>query len=310
VETKDSLSSAERALGLPDSRWMDVGGPLHYREWEGPADGPVCVLVHGLGGGLLNWALVAPGLAEAGRVLAMDLPGFGKTPGAGRASTVASCRRVLDGFLRRLDLSDVVLFGNSMGGMVTLAQAEADPGGVRGLVLADAALPPKGSSFVGVPPSVSAGFLVTGTRRLGPALLQRRTDRLGAERMVWATLQYATAHPESLDPAWVAATLESFQAWVARPGASRVFSEASRSIVRAYLFARTYRRRLAGIRTPALLIHGAADRLVPVANAWHATREHANWDLVVVPDTGHIPQVEQPERFLRAVRPWLGRLPA
>src|SRR5690349_25118022 len=102
---------------------MEVGGPLHYREWEGPADGPVCVLVHGLGGGLLNWALVAPGLAQAGRVLAMDLPGFGKTPGAGRTSTVASCRRVLDGFLRRLDLSDVVLFGNSMGGMVTLAQA-------------------------------------------------------------------------------------------------------------------------------------------------------------------------------------------
>ena len=87
-----------------------------------------------------------------------------------------------------------------------------------------------------------------------------------------------------------------------------MFSEASRSIVRAYTFARAYRRRLAGIRTPALLVHGAADRLVPVANAWHAAREHANWDLVVLPDTGHLPQVERPERFLRAVLPWLDRL--
>ncbi len=310
MDTKESLSPAERALGLPESRWMHVGGPLHYREWEGPAAGPVCVLVHGLGGGLLNWALVAPGLAERGRVLALDLPGFGKTPVAGRGSTVKSCHRVLEGFLRELDLGDVVLFGNSMGGMVALTQAEADPGGVRGLVLANAALPPKGSPFLGVPPSVSAGFLLTGTGRLGPALLQRRTDRLGAERMVWSTLEYCTAHPESLDPAWVAATIDSFQEWVARPGASGVFSEASRSIVRAYTFARTYRRRVAGIRAPALLIHGAADRLVPVANAWHAAREHANWDLVALPDTGHVPQVEQPERFLRAVRPWLDRLPA
>jgi pimeloyl-ACP methyl ester carboxylesterase len=289
---------------------MDVGGPLHYREWEGPPHGPVSVLVHGLGGGLLNWALVAPGLAERGRVLALDLPGFGLTPVAGRGSTVAACRWVLDGFLRRVDLDRVVLFGNSMGGMVTIAQAEADPPGVRGLVLANAALPPKGSSFVGVPPSVSAGFLLTGTRRLGPALLQRRTDRLGAERMVWATLEYCTAHAESLDPAWVAATIESFRVWVDRPGASAVFSEAARSIVRAYTFARAYRRRLSGIRAPALLIHGASDRLVPVANAWQAAREHANWDLVVLPDTGHVPQVERPDRFLATVGPWLDRLPA
>jgi pimeloyl-ACP methyl ester carboxylesterase len=289
---------------------MDVGGPLHYREWEGPVGGPVCVLVHGLGGGLLNWALVAPRLAERGRVLALDLPGFGKTPVAGRGSSIASCRWLLNGFLRWLDLAEVVLFGNSMGGMVTLAQAEADPGGVRGLVLANAALPPKGSSFVGVPPDVSAGFLLTGTRRLGPALLQRRMDRLGAERMVLATLDYCTAHAESLDRAWVAATIESFQEWVARPGASAVFSEAARSIVRAYVFARTYRRRLAAIPTPALVIHGAADRLVPAANVWRTVREHANWDLVVVPDTGHVPQVEQPDRFLGAVLPWLDRLPA
>jgi pimeloyl-ACP methyl ester carboxylesterase len=289
---------------------MDIGGPLHYREWEGPPDGPVSVLVHGLGGGLLNWALVAPGLAERGRVLAMDLPGFGLTPVAGRRSTVSTCRRVLDGFLRRLELDDVVLFGSSMGGMVTIAQAEADPEGVRGLVLANAALPPRGSSFVGVPPSVSAGFVLTGMRRLGPALLRRRTDRLGAERMVRGTLEYCTAHPESLDPAWVTATIESFQAWAARPDASEVFSESARSIVRVYAFARAYRRRLSALRTPALVIHGAADRLVPVANAWHAAREHANWDLVVLPDTGHVPQVEEPERFLRAVLPWLDRLPA
>ena len=70
---------ATSTLLLPQSRWADVGGPVHYREWEGPADGPIFVCVHGLGGSLLNWAGVAPGLARHGRVVALDLAGFGLT---------------------------------------------------------------------------------------------------------------------------------------------------------------------------------------------------------------------------------------
>jgi len=75
-------------LQLPESRWADVAGPVHYREWTGPVDGPVFLCLHGLGGSNLNWALVAPGLASRGRVLAVDLAGFGLTPTAGRGSGV------------------------------------------------------------------------------------------------------------------------------------------------------------------------------------------------------------------------------
>src|SRR2546422_312011 len=73
-------------LQLPESRWADIAGPVHYREWTGPVDGPVFLCLHGLGGSNLNWALVAPGLASRGRVLAVDLAGFGLTPTAGRGS--------------------------------------------------------------------------------------------------------------------------------------------------------------------------------------------------------------------------------
>ena len=71
----------ERVAGLelPDSAWIDVGCRVHYREWPGPAEGQTFVCVHGLGGSLVNWALVAPGLARHGRVLALDLAGFGLT---------------------------------------------------------------------------------------------------------------------------------------------------------------------------------------------------------------------------------------
>jgi pimeloyl-ACP methyl ester carboxylesterase len=310
VRTETSLSAAERALGLPESRWLEAGGPIHYREWPGPADGAVSVLVHGLGGSLLNWALVAPDLARRGRVLALDLPGFGRTPAAGRGSGVASSARALARFLRAMDLESVFLFGSSMGGMVAVEHAGIDPASVRGLVLVNAALPPVGSPVRGVPTEVAAGFLTTGAWRLGPAILRTRTDRLGAERMARRTLAYCTAHPDRLEPAWVTAAVEEFRRWSAGPDAADVFSEASRSIVRTFTFPRGYRRLLAEIRTPAIVLHGAADRLIPTANAWQAAREHANWDLVVLPDVGHIPQVEDPARFLDVVGAWLDRAAA
>ena len=246
VATKESLSRAERALGLPESRWMHVGRPAPLPGMGGA--GRRAGLRTGPRTGRRP-AELGPGRAGPRRARPRARPGpaglrqdpprrpreHDRELPAGPGGIPAEARRGRRGAVRELD-----------GRHGHVGAGRGRPRGVRGLVLANAALPPKGSSFVGVPPSVSAGFLLTGTRRLGPALLQRRMNRLGAERMVWATLEYCTAHPESLDPAWVAATIESFQAWVEWPGASGVFSEASRSIVRAYTFARAYRRRLAG----------------------------------------------------------------
>ncbi len=70
-------------IEVPQGRWVDLDGPTHYVEWTGP-DERTFVLVHGLGGSVLSWLAVGPGLASSGRVLAIDLPGFGRTPRAGR----------------------------------------------------------------------------------------------------------------------------------------------------------------------------------------------------------------------------------
>ena len=71
------------ASDLPPLRTADVDGPVAYREWDGPP-GTTFVLLHGLGGSHLNWVEAAPGLAGLGRVLAPDLPGFGRSPRGAR----------------------------------------------------------------------------------------------------------------------------------------------------------------------------------------------------------------------------------
>jgi pimeloyl-ACP methyl ester carboxylesterase len=42
------------------SRWADLGVPVHYVDHGGPPDGPLLLMVHGLGGSLVNWAALAP----------------------------------------------------------------------------------------------------------------------------------------------------------------------------------------------------------------------------------------------------------
>ena len=121
------------------STTVDVHGPVHLAEW---GEGPVrIVLVHGLGGSHLNWMRVAPALARYGRVLAPDLAGFGLSPVAGRRASVPAQRALLHRLIRQTCDQPVLLAGNSMGGMIALAEAALHPECVAGLVLVDAVLP-------------------------------------------------------------------------------------------------------------------------------------------------------------------------
>src|SRR5205814_4287187 len=97
---------------------VDLGGPTHYFDFGGNAAGPTIVCVHGLGGAAWNWAALAPLLTPHSRVVALDLAGHGRTPAAGRRTTVPANRRLLDRFVREVVGERVVLIGNSMGGAI------------------------------------------------------------------------------------------------------------------------------------------------------------------------------------------------
>ena len=122
-----------------ESRTADLGGPVHYVDFGGPDGGSAVVLVHGLGGSHLNWDLFAPLLRPDARVLALDLPGFGRSEPGDRRTTVQDNVKVLDRFVREVAGSPAVLVGNSMGGPVCLEVAHSAPERVAGVVLASPA---------------------------------------------------------------------------------------------------------------------------------------------------------------------------
>ena len=99
---------------------MTVDGyRVHYNA-DGPEDGPVVVLVHGLGGRAEDWRNLAPYLAKAGyRVYMPDLLGYGRSEKPADFSySVHDEAAVVVGFMDALGLKQVDLGGWSMGGWI------------------------------------------------------------------------------------------------------------------------------------------------------------------------------------------------
>jgi len=285
------------------SRWVDLDGPVHYLDFGGPADGPLVVAVHGLGGSAVNWAALAPRLTDRCRVLAPDLAGHGLTRSLGRGTAVAANRVLLDRFLESVTAGPVLLMGNSMGGMIALLEAGTAPERVAGLVLVDAALP-----FVAARPDpmVTALFAAYATPFLGSLLMNQRRQ-LSPEALVAGTLALCCVDPRRVPADVVAAHVAVARRRAGFTDVSRDFLAAARSVVATagYLRGRPYRRGIRAVRAPVLLVHGDRDRLVPLAAARAAARRHPSWSLVVLPDVGHVPQLEAPDETARAILDWL-----
>ncbi len=68
------------------------------------------------------------------------------------------------------------------------------------------------------------------------------------------------------------------------------------------------RQILDAVKCPVLVIHGYEDRLVPVAFARAAIERNDHWTVRLLPRVGHVPMIEDPDRWLAAVEEWLPRL--
>lgn len=68
----------------------------------------------------------------------------------------------------------------------------------------------------------------------------------------------------------------------------------------------TYRRVIAQVAAPALVVHGADDRLVSARSALHLARARPDWSVTVLPRVGHIAQLEAPQQVASLIKRWLG----
>ena len=130
----------EDLTGIESHTVQVEGQRVHYLA-QGPAGGPVVVLVHGLGGRAEDWRNLAPYLAKAGfRVYMPDLLGYGRSAQPADFSySVRDEAAVVVGFMDALALKQVELGGWSMGGWIAEIAAIEHPQRVSRLMLFDSA---------------------------------------------------------------------------------------------------------------------------------------------------------------------------
>lgn len=287
----------------------DHDGPVHWIEFEGsgePAgDTTPIVFVHGLGGSHLNWCLIGPELAAGRRAVALDLHGFGLTPGTRTNSTVQRNTRLLDRFVREVVGRPVILAGNSMGGLISILQASAAPEMVRGLVLLDPALPLPARR---PDRQVASQFLMYALPGIGELYLRSVQSRRAPQVAVQQVIELCFADPSRADPAMVTASIALAAERQGAAGAgAEAFLAASRSLMRVVGPRWRYWGMMASVRVPVLLVGGEADRLVPVASTRQAAARNPRWESVILPGVGHTPQLEVPGEVTGTIQDWLGR---
>jgi pimeloyl-ACP methyl ester carboxylesterase len=294
----------ESGHAVPEGRWVDLDGPVHYLDYGGPDDGPMVLLVHGLGGSVLNWAAIAPTLAETCRVMAIDLVGFGRTQPMGRSPHIETNLDLIARFIDRVVGHPVIVIGNSMGGLLAMLLADARPDLVAGLVLVDPAVP--------VGPTARPDPLVTlmfGTYAI-PAVarvfMARRRTFVSAEAQAMAVLRLCCVDTTRVPRQVLEHHIELARERENYPDVDAELIVAGRSLVLVLARRRWLYALMERISVPVLLLHGSKDRLVPLAAARTVARKNPTWRFEVAEDVGHVPQLEVPEWTLDKIHDWLG----
>jgi pimeloyl-ACP methyl ester carboxylesterase len=282
-------------------RIVDLDGPVHYIDFGG--EGKPMLMVHGLGGNALNWMAVGPELAKRYHAIAIDLAGFGQTPLFRRSAAVGANTELVHQFMEKVIGEPVLLMGNSMGGHIAILEAAEHPRWVTECILVDPAVP--GVHMRRPHPAmlgVAAALSIPG---LAEVVFERRLREIAPETLVRQTLALVVADASRVDPKVLDAHIQlTRERGSLGPQNSRAFLQASRSLGLRMADPRFWTR-VKRVAAPTLVIHGALDRLIPLAAARELVRRRPDWTLRVLEGVGHVPMMETPNEFLTVLFAWL-----
>lgn len=285
----------------PGADQTSGGVTLHVRRTPGPASAAAtAVYVHGLGGSATNWTDLAGQLSGQVPGIALDLPGFGRTEPPrhfdysmpAHADTVAR-------FIRGLDAGPVHLFGNSMGGAISMLLTARHPDLVRTLTLISPAMPdlrPFTSRMSD--PRLPLAFLPL----VGPTV-RRKLASEDLDTRVMRLLSLCFAEPDQIPESRKREAAQEFEERARLVWSTPALARSTVGLFRTWLVPRS--RSLwtiaPTIDIPTLVVWGAKDKLVTVRKAPRTARLLPRGRLLVLPRTGHVAQMERPGTVARAV---------
>ena len=276
---------------VPDVQYVTVHG--HRRAYVRMGSGPAVLLLHGLGCDHTTWAPVMESLARTHTVIAPDMLGHGESDKPRADYSVGGYANGMRDLLTMLGIDTVTVVGHSFGGGVAMQFAYQYPERTERLVLV-------GSGGLGpeVSPAIRAittpGFHQVMAVLAAPGLRHLTTTTL---RMLARTRvsqlrdlgEVADIYDSFKDPHTRAAIRHVVRAVVDWKGQIVTMSD------RAYLTE----------AMPMCVVWGADDVVIPVAHASNASALAPTARIEIIPNAGHFPHKDHPERFVKIVRDFM-----
>ena len=278
--------------------WQTRYSFLRAKNWQSDRSLPPIIFIHGFGASIEHWRNNLPVISQHHTVYALDLLGFGASRKADTEYSAALWTEQLHDFWQTFIATPAILVGNSIGSLVCLNATATYPEMVEGLVMLS--LPDVSVREDMLPPL--ARPIVTTLENLvaSPLLIKNILKFVRRPKIIrkWAGVAYPNK----------AAVTDELVEILSSPaydeGAGQTLFRLSRSVRKAN-FAESVKDILPKITAPMLLIWGLQDKMIPPNQAKAIASLNPRLRLVELPNVGHCPHDEDPERFNSLLLDWL-----
>jgi pimeloyl-ACP methyl ester carboxylesterase len=267
---------------------------LHGRSvtYAEAGEGPVLLLIHGIGGSLENWGDAIEPLSRTHKVIAPDLPGHGASAAGGGDYSIGAFASSLRDLLVALGHERATLVGHSLGGGIAMQFTYQFPEMVERLILVSSGgLGPEVSPVLRAAALPGADLFIAATagigQRVGPTI-GRGLGRLGL-RPSADVAEVARGYGSLSDPVRRSAFLATVRGVIGTAGQRVDASD------RLYL----------AEAMPVLILWGERDSIIPVRHGEDAHERIPGSRFQVFDGVGHLPQIEAPLRFVSAIKGFL-----
>src|SRR5262245_27349588 len=265
-------------------KFVTVNGlKIHYLDWGG-SDKPPLILIHGIARHAHTFDHLVPELSRNYHVIAYDMRGHGDSGWSPEgAYLVEDHVKDLEGLVEQLRLKGIALHGNSTGGRVVQVFAGLHPDLVSRIVVEDVG-PER-------PQEIASGF----ARRVQ----EEASGWASEEELVAQLVKQNSRTPES--------QLRTYAKFgVKKREDGRVVWKRDPNLVKGFVATELWQY-VSRITVPTMYVLGGASTIVAPEAQERLKKTLPRVEIVTMPGLGHYPSSEDPDGFLRIVRPFLAR---
>ncbi|MEM1583954.1 MAG: alpha/beta hydrolase [Nitrososphaerota archaeon] len=250
---------------------------VHYLE-SGDEGASKLLLIHGLGGTSKSWEEVFDRLSESFHVIAIDLPGFGKSDKPLLPYTLDNLADLLCSFMKSTHFYPVIIVGHSMGGMISIKAYKKCREKFQGIILVNA-----------------AGMSDAPAKKIREYM----EDRWSIERLRKYYQECLLGRLGRLDETRLREFMQMFEDPIFPQLYTLLLDEISRPLLPSDF---------AEIKVPTLIIWGSDDRLIPLIDGVRISKAISGSTLMIIEGAGHSPHREAPEQFISAIRNFASKI--